>query len=329
MKGLIKTVFYLSIPFFLSCKQKVDKNSISTNSEKIGEISQKDNKVSFDSNEAYKEIEAQLSFGYRIPGTKAHLETRDYLKSALEERGLSVVLQEFDGRDYFSKKVKGYNIIGKLNTNIKKRVLLLAHWDSRQVSDQDPNPKMRNKPIMAADDGAASVAVILEILRQIKLQNIEDIGIDVAFVDIEDTGKDGDGWCQGSEFYAKSIALDKDKAEYAILLDMVSAKGALFTLEQYSKLYAEFHQNELWSLAARLGYSSYFKKEEGGAITDDHVSIIKYARIPAVDIINYDPNSSSGFPSHWHTQNDNIQIIDKETMTAVGETVLNYIIMNK
>lgn len=326
MKRFIKIAFCLSMPMFFACNTNGEQKNSNDNTV---ETIKKETALAFDSNEAYKEIEKQISFGFRIPGTKEHIATRDYLKTALEERGLSVVLQEFDGTDYFAKKVKGYNILGKLNPEIKKRVLLLAHWDSRQVSDQESSASMQDRAIVAADDGASGVAVILEILRQIKLQNINDIGIDVAFVDIEDAGKDGEGWCQGSEYYAKSIALSDNKPKYGILLDMVGATDAVFALEQYSKMYAEVYQDEIWTLAGRLEHSKYFKKELGGAITDDHVPIIKYARIPCLDIINYNPQSMNGFANHWHTQKDNIDIIDKATLQAVGETVLTYIVKNK
>ena len=54
-------------------------------------------------------------------------------------------------------------------------------------------------------------------------------------------------------------------------------------------------------------------------ITDDHIPINEIAKIPCVDIINL---QYTGFGTHWHTHNDNIQIIDKNTLKAVGQTVL-------
>ena len=31
-----------------------------------------------------------------------------------------------------------------------------------------------------------------------------------------------------------------------------------------------------------------------------------------------------GFGSHWHTQQDNLKIIDKATLQAVGQTLITY-----
>ena len=55
--------------------------------------------------------------------------------------------------------------------------------------------------------------------------------------------------------------------------------------------------------AARdLGYGKYFINAAGGAITDDHQYVISGRNIPSIDIINYDPESKTGFASYWHTQ---------------------------
>jgi aminopeptidase-like protein len=45
--------------------------------------------------------------------------------------------------------------------------------------------------------------------------------------------------------------------------------------------------------------------------------------IPTVDIINLQPGGNFG--SHWHTHNDNLQIIDPNTLKAVGQTLLQVI----
>ena len=44
--------------------------------------------------------------------------------------------------------------------------------------------------------------------------------------------------------------------------------------------------------------------------------------IPSIDIIQYDASSDSGFNTQWNTAHDTIDHIDKETLKAVGQTVL-------
>jgi glutaminyl-peptide cyclotransferase len=209
-----------------------------------------------------------------------------------------------------------------INPAAKSRVLLLCHWDSRGFADMDSVKANQSKPILAADDGASGVAVLLEIARAIRQKKL-DIGVDILFADVEDMGKDeygNDSYCLGTRHWAKNPHYYGYTANYGICLDMVGAKGATFLIEQQSKMIAGDWQNKVWNTANRLGHTSYFLYQDGGAITDDHMEINNYARIPCIDIINL--NSNGGFAPHWHTQQDNMDIIDKNTLKAVGETVL-------
>jgi hypothetical protein len=49
---------------------------------------------------------------------------------------------------------------------------------------------------------------------------------------------------------------------------------------------------------------------------------MKYRKIPSIDIVHCDPNSASSFGSYWHTMEDNMNNVSRETLTAVGQTVL-------
>ena len=64
-------------------------------------------------------------------------------------------------------------------------------------------------------------------------------------------------------------------------------------------------------------------------MTDDHVYVYSLARIPCVDIINYDPQSDTGFGDFWHTHDDNMDIIDPATLNAVGRTVMEVVYNEK
>ena len=102
---------------------------------------------------------------------------------------------------------------------------------------------------------------------------------------------------------------------------MVGAQGARFYWETASKQFARPLLSALWQTAAQLGWGGYFVQADGSAMTDDHIPVIRDLGIPSVDIINYDPTRPTGFGSHWHTQQDDLNIISIETLRAVGETV--------
>ena len=83
---------------------------------------------------------------------------------------------------------------------------------------------------------------------------------------------------------------------------------------------------KIWKKAQELGYGNYFINEEGAEVTDDHVYVHGIARIPCVDIINYDPDCErSSFGPFWHTINDTMENIDRNTLKAVGQTVMDVI----
>ena len=213
--------------------------------------------------------------------------------------------------------------------------MLCAHWDSRPYADQD-DEKYHHTPIDGANDGASGVGVLLEIARQIQLQ-APAVGIDIVFFDAEDYGIPDfykgpykpDTWCLGSQYWGRIPHISDYKARFGILLDMVGAKGAAFYYEGFSARTANNVMKKIWNTAERLGYGQYFIKQEGGEVTDDHVYVNRFRGIPCVDIIHYDIQGNTGFNPTWHTTDDTIENIDKATLQAVGQTVMEVIYNEK
>ncbi len=291
---------------------------------------------SFNADSAYSYIQKQVDFGFRIPNTPEHQATAEWLASKLETFGADVIVQEADLKAYDGTILKSKNIIGQYNVDNPLRVLLLAHWDTRPFADNDPNPSNHRKPVLGANDGASGVGVLLELARLFSIKNPK-IGVDIMFVDSEDYGApyfaspspgDDKSWALGAQYWSKNPHKRAYKAQYAILLDMVGAKNATFLREGFSDHYASFLVDELWATAAKLGYSSYFLQDKGGYINDDHYYINSMAGIPAVDIIHLEKSNNGSFFEQWHTVNDDMSNIDKNTLNAVGETVA-YHIYNK
>jgi glutaminyl-peptide cyclotransferase len=87
--------------------------------------------------------------------------------------------------------------------------------------------------------------------------------------------------------------------------------------------------NKVWRIGAKIGYSGFFLPENTKGITDDHVYINQIRKIPTIDIIQNDPSTETGFYKYWHTMNDNLAGIDKQTLRAVGETILTAVYLEK
>lgn len=279
----------------------------------------------FNEDSAYSYIKAQVDFGPRVPGTKAHAECANYFVSKFKSLGWETMVQTAPATTYDGKKFTLKNIVASYKTEISERILLFAHWDTRPFADRDTIDK--DIPIDGADDGASGPAVLIEIARQLTFSKAE-IGIDILLYDIEDYGKENDGgehtWCLGSQYWAKNPHKPGYRAKYGILLDMVGAKNATFPREGLSREYAPFLVKKIWNKAAHLGYSNYFVFEDVRAITDDHYYVIHYANIPSINIVGMNPVTED-FGPHHHRHTDNMNIIDKNTLKAVGQTVLEFL----
>ena len=312
----LKYIFCLLIfASFISCEKDLEK------------VPQENTKVkipAFNSQSAYDLVKAQVDMGPRCPGQPGAKAAIKWMRGQLKAAGFETIDQTFDAELPGDKKVKGTNVIGRYNPEVKERVMLCAHWDSRMMADKDTIRTA--EPILGANDGASGVGVLLEIARVIS-ENPIPMGVDIVFFDLEDQGLDGQKdeytWALGSQYWAKNLHEKPYEVKYGILLDMVGAKGAQFLKEGYSMQFAPQLVNKIWALAKILGKQDYFipKKMEGG-ITDDHKFIMEYARIPVIDIIDY---REGAFMKEHHTHGDNMDVIDKNTLGAVGQVVLSAI----
>lgn len=303
-----------------------------------------DFRCAFSADSAYTYIAQQLAFGARVPGSEAHEACGDWLVSELARHGAQVKSQHGTMTNYAGKPQAIRNIVAILEGNTPYAILLCAHWDCRPWSDEEELYENRFEPVMGANDGASGVGTILEMVRQLALRKAKGEFIptvQVVFFDCEDmgtpahfTGPQRDHtWCLGSQLWAreyKNSTLNSQHStlncQYGILLDMVGDPSATFPREYYSMQYAGSYVERLWREASRLGYGRYFVQQATYyPITDDHYYVNTMAGIPCVDVIDYKMNTETGFAEWWHTQHDDIQNINKQTLQAVGETVLTTI----
>jgi hypothetical protein len=283
----------------------------------------------FSGDSAYLAVQKQVDFGPRVPGTAAHAKCADWLKAEFERYGLQASFQIGEALGRNGQRLPIKNIIALYNPQATNRILLCAHWDTRYIADQDK--ERMQEPILGADDGGSGVGVLLEIARLIGKQSL-NIGVDIVLFDTEDQGESGDDpkrpyrpetWCLGSQFWSKTPHVPNYTAKFGILLDMVGSKGANFPKEGLSMRYAGVYVDKVWAMAAKLGYSELFTGPTERQITDDHLFVNEIRRIPTLDIINLPANSATGFGHYWHTHKDNMSVIDKFTLQAVGNTVLH------
>lgn len=285
----------------------------------------------FNADSAYAFTAAQCAFGPRVPNTEAHKLCGNYIAEKFRSYGALVTDQYADLTAFDGTVLKARNIIASYNPDAEARLLICGHWDSRPWADNDPDSANWHKPVLAANDAASDVAVMLEMARLIA-QNPLKIGIDFICFDAEDYGapqwinsNEENDWCLGSQYWAENPHKFGYKARFGILMDMVGGQGSTFSKELFSKEYAAQVVDIVWNTAAQIGYGNYFLNRDGGYITDDHLPVNRIAKIPCIDIIPYFSDGPSGFGPTWHTVNDDMEHIDKNVLKAVGQTVLQVI----
>ncbi|MEO0728553.1 MAG: M28 family peptidase [Bacteroidota bacterium] len=278
----------------------------------------------FNADSAYNDIAAQLAFGPRVIGSEGHAACKDWLVERFRALGARVQQQQFTADLYTGASHRATNIIAQINPDVSDRLLLCAHWDTRHIADSPLNTERLEEPILGADDGGSGVAVLLEIARRIQ-ENPIGIGIDIVLFDAEDHGESGgapESYCLGSQYWSRNRPTPY-KPRYGILLDMVGAEGAQFPIEGYSAYYAQPIVDKVWGMAKRMGRTNYFiNRRMQGGITDDHYFVNTLAGIPTIDIINLSGTTQTSFGPHWHTHDDDMDIIDKNTLRAVGQVLL-------
>lgn len=279
----------------------------------------------FDGERAFKLLEDQVALGPRDNGSEGHLAMQNYLQKYLEPLAHAIKVQRVEQQHpYEDRPLVITNYLARFSPGQARRILLLAHYDTRPYADQDPNPANRTTPVPGANDGASGVAVLLHLAELLSLE-APAIGVDLLFLDAEDIGRSGDprSFALGSQAFAIDMAdlLGGHRPRYAVLLDMVGDINLNLPIEYYSQQAAPQVVRRIWNLARELGYSQ-FEHEIGPAIYDDHVPLIE-AGIPAVDIIDMDyPDSQA---SYWHTLEDTPDKCSPESLAAVGTVIATLI----
>ncbi|MDI9339658.1 MAG: M28 family peptidase [Sediminibacterium sp.] len=328
-----KTNFYLGLLLSLALAacgpETTDKPA--TSDEKPKETVTKPRVVppDFNADSAYAFVKAQADMGPRVPGSAAHKKAVAYYKAQLEKYGAKVYIQNGPATSFDGKAWTLSNVIGEINPSATERILLSAHFDSRPFCEKETDALLKEKPCPGVNDGASGVGVLLEVARILQTKS-PNIGVDIILFDLEDYGKpfgspeDETTWCLGSQYWSRTPHKQGYRAKYGILLDMVGAKDAQFPKEGFSAFFAGDVLNMVWKSAKTAGYSNYFMDATYGEITDDHYYINKIAQIPCIDILHYDMNRGAFFPHH-HKNSDDLSTIDKNTLKAVGQTLLEVI----
>jgi len=264
--------------------------------------------IGFDGGRALDDIEYQLSLGPRTIGSESHSRVISWIRAELKKADWKAEVQELSIGGHDVKNIVAKRR-GKVNSDLPW-IIVGAHYDSRLIADKDIDNEKSQKPVPGADDGGSGVAVLLELARA--LPKSLDKNVWLVFFDAEDNGDiPGWDWILGSRAFAESL---DDKPDGVIIVDMVGDADLNLYFERSSNV--DF-SNEIWSTAAKLGYSQFIPAAKY-LILDDHTPFLQMG-VPAIDIIDFD------FPYH-HTSEDTLDKVSAQSLEAVGETLYAWIV---
>lgn len=249
-------------------------------------------------------ITAQVQLGPRPTGSAANQALRNWLVDELTALGWTTMRQPFAVSNVTAENIVAYRGQGRT-------IMLGTHFDTRMISDRDPDPAKRDQPGPGANDGASGVAVLLELARVLVP---EDLGLRLclAFFDAEDNGDIAHwDWALGSAHFVANpgqvAACDAPAAMLAV--DMVGDRDL--------KIYRDFGsqrqlQRAVWDQAEALHFAA-FNFNHKYAIVDDHSAFLA-AGTPAAVIIDFE------YP-YWHTLQDTLDKVSAESLAVVGQTL--------
>ncbi len=271
----------------------------------------------FDGPAAFKYIETQVAFGPRIPGTAAHRRMAAWLDSLLRARADTVVAQTWTHVTDAGDSLPLTNFIARFRPAAPKRLLFLAHWDSRPTADS-PTSRDSTKPVPGANDGGSGVALLLGVADVLK-RAPPSIGVDLLFDDGEDYGdftKTPKDVLIGARYYG-AHPVPGPQPLYAVLFDLVADSDLQIFQEGNSLIGAPEVVELVWNTAKDLDYGGTFVATPKHTLIDDHLELQKVG-IRAIDVVDFD------YP-WWHTKDDTIDKVSAKSLQIVGDVAVGLV----
>jgi glutaminyl-peptide cyclotransferase len=273
----------------------------------------------FSGTAAYEYARVQLEFGPRVPGTEGWRRTGDWLVQMLRTRADTVFEQHWEHRLADGGTIPQRNIIAQFRPEMRERVLYVAHWDTRPVSDAASTPEERRIPVPGANDNAGGVGLLLA-LADVLRDTPPAYGVDILLTDGEDYG-DFDRMTDvliGSMYFARNIPWPNYQPLFGVVWDMIGQHTLRIPYELHSLHRAPEVVARVWNVAADRGLSHIFVPEPGQAITDDHLPLLNAGlRVINVIDINYE---------HHHRPTDTLDKISAQSLQAVGEVAAELVL---
>ena len=280
----------------------------------------------FSGADALNAVAQQVEIGPRPSGSAAIAQARARITDSLKKSGWEIERQEFDlvpvpgqGSLHF------VNLIARFSKNAAKsapgdgakpaprdtqRAIIGSHYDTK---------RMDSVRFTGANDGGSSTGALLELARVLAKAPALASRVELVFFDGEEAvvqfgpAESGPDGLVGSRHYAQVLRESKRAAQFrfAIVWDMIGDADLTVTLPRDTPAALA---NALFAGAEALGVRGNFGYSAGD-IMDDHTPLHVIARIPAMDIIDFD------YPP-WHTSGDTMDKLSAASLQTIGRVTL-------
>lgn len=274
-----------------------------------------DARSEFDGAAALASVVRQLEFGARVPGSAAHRAAGDWLVAELRRRADTVVVQQWVHVTVDGQRLPMRNILARFRPRDARRVLYVAHWDSRPTADMEADPVLAALPVPGANDGGSGVAILLGVADALK-RIPPTVGVDLLLVDGEDWGSfdTNTDVLIGSTWFADHLPEPGYAPVAGVLWDMVGDSMPVFEQEANSVQGAPEVVQRVWTVAQELGHGGVFTNRQGIPITDDHLPLLRKG-LRVIDVIDLD------YPWH-HRAGDTADKVSQRTLQLVGDVAM-------
>ena len=280
----------------------------------------------FNGTNANNSVGWQVSLGDRIPGS----EPSAHFRAAVEEN-ITAWGWEVHTQQHVSHGMNLTNLFGTLNgtgDEERGRIVISAHYDSRNVADKDLNVSNQSLPVPGANDAASGAAILIELARIIPAMNLTQ-DITLFWNDAEDQN---DNYTLGAEAWADNLSdYEIDTMESFVLLDMVGDRDLQLQNIYIGNSTLKSRAQTLGGALGMVNGTTSCMGENGDGtmqynitayVGDDHQHPDALG-IPTLSFMDpqYGEKVPGTFGEYWHTMEDTPDKVSEESLGAVGRLV--------
>lgn len=269
----------------------------------------------FNGERAYEYAREFVAIGPRWPTGPGHAKAEQYLRSHFAHDQLE---EDAFTADTPIGPVNMRNFIVRYPGTKDGVIVLASHYET--------NYPLRNINFVGANDGAATVGLLMAIGDQLRAQTshgkkLDGYSVWLVFFDGEEAIR---SWSQSDSTYGSRHLAAKwgrdgtlGRIKAFILTDMIGDKDLDIQHETRS---TDWLVSTVRQAARKFGYERYFFQQDE-AIEDDHLAFVQRG-VSSIDLIdlNYGPNDS-----YHHTAQDTLDKISAHSLMIDGDVILETI----